>query len=256
MKITQLSTFVFTLLLLNSAAIADPSPAPAWPPGKPAQKVATLLLTWHDSARNRDIPVKIYYPADATKPCPMIIFSHGLGGNREGYSYLGEAWAGAGYISVHIQHLGSDDALWKGAGLEAFAQLTQAAANPVNAVNRAIDVKFAIDRMLALNKETGSPLKGLVNPDEIGMSGHSFGAWTTLAVVGEKSASGRSFVDPRMFVDPRIKSAIAMSAPVPGGAAKSAGQFANIALPVFHMTGTRDDSPHRRDRGRRPPRPV
>jgi hypothetical protein len=34
-----------------------------------------------------------------------------------------------------------------------------------------------------------------------------------------------------------------MSAPVPGGAAASKGEFAAIAVPVFHMTGTRDDSP-------------
>jgi pimeloyl-ACP methyl ester carboxylesterase len=76
-----------------------------------------------------------------------------------------------------------------------------------------------------------------VNEKEIGMAGHSFGAWTALAVVGEKNPAGV------VFTDPRIKAAIAMSAPVPGGAAKAAGEFAGIAVPVFHMTGTRDDSP-------------
>jgi predicted dienelactone hydrolase len=194
-------------------------------------------LTWHDPSRDRDIPVKIYYPANAKKPCPMIIFSHGLGGSREGYGYLGQAWAGAGYISVHLQHLGSDDAVWKGAGIDGYAQLTRAVQNPINALNRAADVTFAINRMLALNKETGSPLRGLVEESEIGMAGHSFGAWTTLAVVGEKMPTGAS------FADPRIKCAIAMSAPVPGGAQRAAGEFAAIPVPVFHMTGTLDDSP-------------
>jgi predicted dienelactone hydrolase len=210
---------------------------PPWSPDRPLQKVATLLLTWHDDARNRDIPVKIYYPAAAKSPCPMIIFSHGLGGSREGYSYLGQRWAGDGYISVHIQHLGSDDALWRGAGLNGFAQMSAAAANPINAVNRAADVTFAINQMLALDHQSGSPLNGLIDPGKIGMAGHSFGAWTTLAVVGQKTVTGRT------FTDARIKSAIAMSAPVPGGAQKSAGLFASITLPVFHMTGTRDDSP-------------
>jgi len=166
----------------------------------------------------------------------MIIFSHGLGGSREGYSYLGQRWAGDGYISVHIQHLGSDDAVWKDAGIAAFAQLSAAAANPVNALNRALDVPFAIDKMLALNQQPGSPIHGLVNENEIGMAGHSFGAWTTLAVVGEKTGSAKA------LMDPRIKSAIAMSAPVPVSA-KKPGVFAAIAVPVFHMTGTRDDSP-------------
>jgi predicted dienelactone hydrolase len=214
-----------------------PAPSPAYTPAKPLRKVATLLLTWHDDSRDRDIPVKIYYPANAKSPCPMIIFSHGLGGSREGYSYLGEYWAGCGYISVHLQHLGSDDAVWRDAGLDGFAQLTRAAADPVNALNRAEDVTFAITRMIALNHEAGFPLKGLVNEIEIGMAGHSFGAWTTLAVVGEKTRPAYA------LGDPRIRSAIAMSAPVPGGAARAAGQFGGIAVPVFHMTGTRDDSP-------------
>ena len=95
--------------------------------------------------------------------------------------------------------------------------------------------------MLALSRQTSeagrNPLRGLVNETEIGMAGHSFGAWTTLALVGQKNPAGVS------FSDPRIKAAIAMSAPVPGGAAQAAGQFTGIAVPVFHMTGTRDDSP-------------
>ncbi len=116
-----------------------------------------------------------------------------------------------------------------------------AAANPLNALNRAEDVHFAIDRMLALDHqgtEAGyDPFRGLVKKDEIGMAGHSFGAWTTLAVVGERTTPGHA------LTDARIKAAIAMSAPVPGGAEGAAGQFANIAVPVFHMTGTRDNSP-------------
>ncbi len=45
------------------------------------------------------------------------------------------------------------------------------------------------------------------------------------------------------LTDPRIKAAIAMSAPVPGGGGKGKRAFAGIAVPVFHMTGTRDNSP-------------
>jgi predicted dienelactone hydrolase len=216
-------------------------PAFGWSPDSPPGKIDTIELTWHDAARDRDVPVKIYYPAKAVSPCPMIIFSHGLGGSREGYSYLGEHWAGQGYICVHIQHLGSDDGVWQGAGLQGYSLLVKAAADPKNALNRAEDVTFAIDRMLALNRQTAlagfDPFKGLVNEKEIGMAGHSFGAWTTLAVVGEKNPGGVT------LTDPRIKAAIAMSAPVPGGAEKAKGAFAAIAVPVFHMTGTRDNSP-------------
>ena len=234
------------LAVLASASYAVPLPAddqhpPASPPPSspvsPAHPVATLLQIWHDAARNRDVPVKIYYPADTKSPCPLIIFSHGLGGNREGYAYLGQGWAGAGFIVIHVQHLGSDDAVWRGAGADAYEKLTQAVADTRNALNRAADVKFAITQMLDLVTRPRFPLKGLVDPSEIGMAGHSFGAWTTLAVTGQKLPNGLT------LTDPRIKAAIAMSAPVPGGALRSAGEFASIPIPVFHMTGTRDNSP-------------
>jgi predicted dienelactone hydrolase len=231
----RLAVALLALPLLSTLACAEH--APAYSPEKPLCKVATLLLTWHDSARDRDVPAKIYFPANARSPCPMIIFSHGLGGNRGGYGYLGEHWAGRGYISVHLQHAGSDDAVWIAAGINAYAALKRAVADPQNALDRAEDVPFAIDRMLALNHQAGSPFEGLVNEKQIGMAGHSFGAWTTLALVGEKTAADHS------LADPRIKAAIAMSPPVPGGAEKAKGQFSGIGVPVFHMTGTRDDSP-------------
>jgi predicted dienelactone hydrolase len=233
---------LFAAALLLCAGVALPpaarcDPAPAYTPDHPFRKVATLLMTWHDPARTRDIPVEIYYPANAAAPCPTIIFSHGLGGNRYGYAYLGEHWAACGYIAAHIQHAGSDDMVWRNAGIGAYAALQESVTHPENAVNRALDVTFAINQLLALNKQPGSRLKGLVDPTRIGMAGHSFGAWTTLAVVGEKNPAGKT------FTDPRIKAAIAMSAPVPGGPAAAQGAFAAIKVPVFHMTGTRDNSP-------------
>ena len=107
---SQIGGFLFavSLVALHVGVVsrAAPAPSPAYLPDRPLRKVATLLLTWHDPARNRDVPVKIYYPENARSACPMIIFSHGLGGSRLGYSYLGQYWAGCGYISVHLQHHG------------------------------------------------------------------------------------------------------------------------------------------------------
>ena len=65
-------------------------------------QVAELMLDWHDDARDRDVPAKAYYPEGDIPPCPLIIFSHGLGGTREGYEYLGRHWASHGYISTSI----------------------------------------------------------------------------------------------------------------------------------------------------------
>src|ERR1017187_10861522 len=69
-------------------------------------------LTVHDAARSRDLPVRVYLPTNAA-PVPVVVFSHGLGGNREGSKFLGEHWAARGYVAVFLQHPASDDSIWK-----------------------------------------------------------------------------------------------------------------------------------------------
>src|SRR5579864_3734392 len=69
-------------------------------------------VTFHDAARNRDLPLRIYLPTN-TAPEPVVLFSHGLGGTRAGSIFLGEHWAARGYVAVFLQHPGSDDSVWK-----------------------------------------------------------------------------------------------------------------------------------------------
>jgi len=86
------------------------TPAQAAPPVvAQTNAVEIQRTTWHDANRDRDVPVKIYSPKSGNGPFPVIIFSHGLVGSREGYEYLGRHWASRGYVSVHLQHYGSDD---------------------------------------------------------------------------------------------------------------------------------------------------
>ena len=219
------------LSLLFLALIAESRAADA------AFKVATFETEWRDSARDRVVPVKIYYPSDATVPCPVIVFSHGLGGSREGYRYLGEAWAAHGYISVHVQHAGSDtDAI---RGLRMIENFRKAAADPANAVNRPLDIRFAIDRLAALNADDAFPLHGRMDLVRLGVAGHSYGAFTTMAVTGARIPILGN--QPR-YLDPRIKAAIAMSTPnTPGNETDAA--FDAVRIPIFHMTGTEDGSP-------------
>ncbi len=231
--------WIIAAWIFASGILPVAAKAPAYQPPEPAQEVAVVRYTWHDAARDRDVPVKIYYPAKGKGPFPIIIFSHGLGGNREGYEYLGRYWAGCGYVSVHLQHLGSDDAVWRDAGGLAAAALAfkKSLDDVSNAINRAKDVSFGIDQMLKMNTRADSPLKGKLDTADIGMAGHSFGGWTTTAVAGEDFGK-----DAPSLGDPRIKAAIAMSAPVPKPADR-AHAFDKITIPIFYMTGTRDDSP-------------
>jgi predicted dienelactone hydrolase len=214
---------MFRRLLLLAALCALRLPCPA-------AEVKTLDLTWHDTPRDRDVPVRIYYDAALTTPAPVIIFSHGLGGSREGYAYLGNHWAANGFISVHPQHAGSDSAVIKSGG-----KLTDAVAGLKaleNATARARDITFVIDQLEDANKNHPT-LKGRLRMDAIGVAGHSFGAQTALLSAGMTMAA-------KSFADPRLKAALAMS-PQPPAIGERA--FKDVKLPVFHMTGTMDTSP-------------
>src|SRR5438552_33183 len=116
--------------------------------------VEIVRYDWLDGKRDRKVPVKIYFPKTGDGPFPVIIFSHGLGGSCEGYEYLGRHWASYGYVSVHLQHLGSDQAVWENGGVaEVMPNLRRAAVNLANATNRPADVSFAIDQMEKMQKE-------------------------------------------------------------------------------------------------------
>jgi predicted dienelactone hydrolase len=204
-------------------------------PRSPSLAVATVEEVWHDTSRNRDVPVKIYYPAADVGRCPVIIFSHGLGGSREGYGYLGQYWAGCGYVAVHVQHAGSDEAVWKGVPLrQVAAAMRSATLDPQVALDRAMDIHFAIDRLRDLDGRP--PLQGRLELSRIGVAGHSFGGWTAMAIAGEHQPMVGN-----ILADSRVTAVIAMSAPIPKRL--DTATIDRITVPVFCMTGTRDNSP-------------
>lgn len=45
---------------------------------------------WVDVARSRPVPARLHWPNDLAPDArvPLIVFSHGMGGSRRGYSYL------------------------------------------------------------------------------------------------------------------------------------------------------------------------
>jgi predicted dienelactone hydrolase len=203
--------------------------------------VEVFRYDWHDAKRDREVPVKIYFPKTSDGPFPVIIFSHGLGGTREGYEYLGQHWASHGYVSVHLQHPGSDDSVWRGAAAaDKMGAMRRAAADPRNAINRPQDVSFAIDQLAKLNRES-SPFHQKLDLDRVGAAGHSFGAYTTLAVAGQSFLPGGG--KGTSLADPRVKAAIPMSAPVSANRRRLDEVYAKIKISCLHMTGTKDFSP-------------
>ncbi len=199
----------------------------------PAQVADLLDLTITDAARDRDIPVRVYLPS-STNPAPVVLFSHGLGGNRQGCAYLGRHWSSRGYVVVFLQHPGSDDEVWKNQPLQERHRAMRAAASASNFLLRVQDVPAVLDQLTRWQVTTGHPLAGRLDLDRIGMSGHSFGAITTQAVSGQAMPDGS-----QPFTDRRIKAAIVFSPsePVRGSPEQA---FRTVNIPWLLMTGTRD----------------
>src|SRR5277367_4358656 len=120
--------FLVLLFLLPPARAAESKDLAYDPLAMAAQQAREPLdLTFTDAARKREIPIRVYLPAE-TAAAPVVLFSHGLGGSRQGSPYLGEQWAARGYTVVYIQHAGSDDGVWKNLPpLERMAALQKAA---------------------------------------------------------------------------------------------------------------------------------
>ncbi|MFV0444881.1 MAG: alpha/beta hydrolase family protein [Planctomycetaceae bacterium] len=197
-----------------------------------------LSLTVIDNVRNRELPIRVYLPRDRSA-APVALFSHGLGGSRENSPYLGKHWSGRGYVTVVVQHPGSDDSVWRDTPvLERMAEMRRAA-NAENTFLRFRDIPAVLDQLQVWNDSDAHPLRSRLNLEQIGMSGHSFGAVTTQAVSGQSLSAGR-----QPFTDRRIKAAIAMSPSSPMVQRVSAGEaFGDVTIPWLLMTGTRDTAP-------------
>ena len=196
----------------------------------------TLDLSITDTARKREIPVRIFLPPQ-TSPAPVVLFSHGLGGSREGSVYLGKHWAARGYIAVFLQHPGSDVSVWQSVPTADRMAALREAANAKTFIQRVQDVPAVLDHLTLWTGTQGHALAGRVDMDKVGMSGHSFGAVTTQAVSGQRDPRGRA-----LFTDNRIDAAIIMSPSAPRrGTAESA--FGAVTLPWMLLTGTKDTAP-------------
>jgi len=112
-------------------------------------------------------------PPDADgAPYPLIMFSHGFQGTRFQSIFLVEALASAGYVVAAPDH---PDSLTAGGGFSISSATLY--------TQRPAEISFVIDKMTELN---GSDpiLKGMIDLDHVGMTGHSLGGYTTLMVSG------------------------------------------------------------------------
>jgi predicted dienelactone hydrolase len=190
---------------LPAKRVAFPSFAPE------AGRVSETSEVWRDGKRNRDVPVKIYGDRG-----PVVVFSHGIGEDRDSYAYLGRALARSGFRAVHVTHAGTDRAMLE----RGYLHLYRAVKQKENWIARYDDVRFVLDRL---------------GVSEAAVVGHSAGAFTAFSVAGLRVATGET------LRDPRIKVGVAMSMPRMEGVI-GAGGYDAIAVPLLNLTGTCDTS--------------
>jgi dienelactone hydrolase len=214
----------------KDAADKDPAPttAPtaAAAPSEPLD-VEVTTETFVDTSRptaagtqvaaraERTLVTRIAHPTGGG-PYPLIVLSHGLTGHPDEYTDTTPMWAADGFVVASPAFpLTNRDVP------DAFGNLDDVANQPG-------DVSFVIDEMLAANDDPASPLHGLVDPDAIGVVGHSLGGATTWAVSFNTATQ-----------DPRIDSTVifaGLTLPMPGG------EFAfDSGLPLLVLHGDKDD---------------
>jgi dienelactone hydrolase len=215
----------------QAVAAARDSGLAAVLPMPDAARYEARYFSWDDAGRKRVVLAKLYLPAQGTGPAPLVVFSHGIGGSREGYTYLGKYWAANGYASLHLQHAGSDRSLWAGNPLTLVARL-QGAAHESEAKERARDLGFALDRLLA------SPEAARIDTARIAAAGHSYGANTTLLAAGAQLQREGRTVE---FSDPRVRAAVVISAPPFYGEPDPQAILRHVRIPTLHITAAADD---------------
>ncbi|MEP1125000.1 MAG: hypothetical protein ABJH68_14040 [Ilumatobacter sp.] len=222
--------------------------------------VATITIT--DPARERPLTTDVWFPLAADSqgdphrytfvtgdyyespraisatpdlispdgPFPLVVYSHGSGGQRYIASDYTETIASHGYIVVAPDHTGNT-AIERVSGVEIDRSRV--------ALDRPLDVIAVIDAMLNPESTETVGFVGSVDPEQVAVTGHSFGGFTTYAVVsGYENELGSSPADDR--IDAIIPLAPAVGDGTSEQSLLSDEALSTVDVPQLVMVGTDD----------------
>lgn len=190
-----------------------------------------------DEARERKVPMTFHLPAEK-EAMPLVLISHGGGGNRHGMYALSAELAQQGYVVLCLEHVTSNTdnirLRMKSQGLGFGDALRDCGKDKVARENRPLDVRFAIDLAEEFNQRD-ERFKGRIDFEQIAMVGHSYGAYTTMVCCGAKPRGIE-----KELSEPRIKLGIAFSPQGTDGVFFDEKSFAHVQVPFVGVSGTGD----------------
>jgi len=180
----------------------------------------------HPALPSRTLTTEVWYPTPSTGAAaplrnanraagrfPLVVSAHGLLDNRLGESYWAIALASRGFV------VAAPD----------FPLTNTTTPPPVHLadiVNQPGDVSFVVDQLLALAQTRGSWLAGGVDPRRIGVTGLSYGGYTTVLVAYHPTLRDR-----------RIRAALPVA---PVGCYESAQFYDYARPPLLVLQGDQD----------------
>lgn len=168
-------------------------------------------ITLYDTQRDKNLSLRVIYPTNPQPNTPTIIFSHGAGGSGTNYDPLALHWATQGYIVLLPTH--SDSITTNARAVFPGRPLIQQLHNRNNTraqrnstlgpdfdfsdwPNRPRDISFIIDSVTAIESIIPD-IAGRIDPNRIGVGGHSYGAFTAQLIAGTDPIGPGNFTDNR-----------------------------------------------------------
>jgi predicted dienelactone hydrolase len=221
-------------------------------------RVLNLLLVYPAAPAAGAVPFKIYLSAglhlfkDAPPAAdghrhPLVVFSHGAGGNGSLYAWFGEYLAAHGYVVAMVYHYRANT--FDSSALYVRGRIWQ----------RPRDLSLDISHLLQDNVWGAH-----IDPDRIGVAGHSQGGFTALWIGGARvnperflayqrgwkdNAMVPAYIRSQMTVDAgparevrdaRIRAAFAMAPGDVQGFGMDEAGLAQMAIPAYIIVGAGD----------------